>query len=120
MKGPQLEDGYTRIANEILERISQIPLNGAQFRILMVIWRYTYGFNRKEHELSNKFIAVATGLNKRQVRRELKRLIDMNILNVVKEATFTTARVLGFNKYFDSWQVANQTTEGKKEFLAYL
>ncbi|NMA65089.1 MAG: replication protein [Clostridiaceae bacterium] len=110
MKGPQLEDGFTRIANEILERISKITLNGTQFRILMVVWRYTYGFNRKEHDLSQNFIAEASGLSERQVRRELKRLIEMKIIHVVKEATFTTARVLAFNKYFDKWQVTSQTT----------
>lgn len=110
MNGPQLENGFTRIANEILERISTVPLNGTQFRILMVIWRYTYGFNRKEHELSQAFIAEASGLSERQVRRELKRLVEMKIINVVKEATFSSARVLAFNKYFDNWQVTNQTT----------
>ncbi|WP_213997014.1 replication protein [Tepidanaerobacter syntrophicus] len=112
MNGPQLEGGYTRIANEILERISTMPLNGTQFRILMVIWRYTYGFNRKEHELSQNFIAEASSLSERQVRRELKRLVEMKIINVVKEATFSSARVLAFNKYFDTWRI-NQTTEDK-------
>jgi phage replication O-like protein O len=111
MIGPQLEDGYTRIANEILEQISQIPISGTQFRILMVIWRYTYGYNRKECEISSKFIAEASGLSERQVRRELKKLIDMNIIKVVKEATFTSPRILAFNKYYDTWQVTKQTSE---------
>lgn len=119
MTGPQLEDGYTRIANEILEQISKMPINGTQFRILMVIWRYTYGYNRKECEISSKFIAEASGLSERQVRRELKKLIDMNIIKVVKEATFTSPRILAFNKYYDTWQVTKQTAEDELDHSTY-
>lgn len=108
MRGPQLEDGYTRIANEILEAIARFPINATQFRILMVIWRYTYGFNRKSSELSQSFIAEATGLHKKQVQRELNELIKMNIIKVEKEASFSSPRVLKFNKYYQSWEGANQ------------
>lgn len=108
MRGPQLEDGYTRIANEILEAIARFPINATQFRILMVIWRYTYGFNRKSSELSQSFIAEATGLHKKQVQRELNALIKMNIIKVEKEASFSSPRVLKFNKYYQSWEGANQ------------
>ena len=51
MAGPQLEDGYTRIANEVLEH-GQGEAHSTQYRILFIIWRYTYGFNRKTHYLS--------------------------------------------------------------------
>ncbi len=108
MRGPQLEDGYTRIANEILEAIARFPINATQFRILTVIWRYTYGFNRKSSELSQSFIAEATGLHKKQVQRELNALIKMNIIKVEKEASFSSPRVLKFNKYYQSWEGANQ------------
>lgn len=108
MRGPQLEDGYTRIANEILEAIARFTINATQFRILMVIWRYTYGFNRKSSELSQSFIAEATGLHKKQVQRELNELIKMNIIKVEKEASFSSPRVLKFNKYYQSWEGANQ------------
>lgn len=108
MRGPQLEDGYTRIANEILEAIARFPINATQFRILMVIWRYTYGFNRKSSELSQSFITKATGLHKKQVQRELNALIKMNIIKVEKEASFSSPRVLKFNKYYQSWEGANQ------------
>lgn len=115
MASPQLENGYTRVANEILEAVAKLPINGTQFRILMAIWRYTYGFNRKEHELSQGFLAEATGLNERQIRRELKKLIDMKIIKVVKEATFTSARVLAFNKHYKDWEGVNQTPPSKTD-----
>lgn len=111
----QLENGYTRIANEILDHIAKTKLNGSQFRIVMAVFRYTYGFNRKEHEMSIGFIAKATGMNKRQVQRELSALIDARIIKVVKESTHSSPAVLSFNKYFDQWclnsqQVSKQST----------
>lgn len=111
----QLENGYTKIANEILDHIARTKLNGSQFRIVMAIFRYTYGFNRKEHPMSIGFLAEATDMNRRQVQRELTTLIDAGIIKIVKESTFSSPAVLSFNKYFDQWclnrqQVTEQTT----------
>lgn len=112
----QLENGYTRIANPILESIVKLPLNGTQFRIIILLWRQTYGFNRKECPLSLTYIAKATGTSKRFVSSELKRLVDAKIVLISKEATFTGPQILAFNKDFDVWdcsklqQVNNPST----------
>lgn len=98
----QLEDGYTRIANEILERAARHRLNGTQFRILLVVWRHTYGWGRKEAELSLSFLAEAIGASRSQVDRELTALIERNILEVVSGGN-SRPRVLKFNKDFESW-----------------
>lgn len=103
--GPQLEDGYTRIANEILEVVSKVKLNGTQYKILMVIWRYTYGFNRKDSEFSLNFLSEATNSNKQQVKRELDKLIEHKVITVVKEAGFNTSRRLSFNKKYSEWNI---------------
>jgi len=108
LANPQKENGYTPIANEILDKIVTIPINGTQFRIVMIIWRYTYGFSRREHIISEKFIATAGDINKKQVQRELTELIKLNIIHVLKEATFTEPRLVQFNKNYDSWLVTNQ------------
>lgn len=103
MANPQLEDGYTSIANEILERIMRAGLNGTQFRLVLAIWRYTYGFRRKEHELSISFLAQAIGASRSQVDRELKALIERGIIIVVG-AGQRGGRVLKFNKNHTEWQ----------------
>ncbi|MDU5949414.1 MAG: replication protein [Paenibacillus macerans] len=108
MANPQLEDGYTRVANQILEQIYQHPkINGTQFRIILAIWRYTYGFKRKHHELSVSFLADATGILVRQVERELNALIARNIISVISEASGKRSRILGFNKNFDEWEAVD-------------
>ena len=96
----QLENGFTQIANEILEGLATTKLNGTQLRILLVVFRYTYGFKRKQHKLSESFIAKATGIHKQQIKRELSQLIQDGIILVKQEATFTTPRVLEFNKRY--------------------
>jgi len=106
---PQLENGYTRIADEILEKVATTKLNGTQLRILLIVWRSTYGWQKKEFELSESYLAKATGIHKQQIKRELKTLINMEIILVKKEATFTTGRILAFNKnYTVSTQVAKK------------
>ncbi len=108
MASPQLEKGYTPVSNEILENLVRLPLNGTQLRIIIVTWRYTYGFSRKEHELSETFLSKACGIHKKQIQRELSELISFKLLLVVRKADFCTTRVLAFNKDYESWQVTKK------------
>lgn len=57
MASPQIENGYTTIANEILDHLYKQPLNGTELKVVMCILRYTFGFRRKSHKLSASFIA---------------------------------------------------------------
>jgi len=51
-----------------------------QVRILHVIIKYTYGYHRSWHPLSLTFLAEATGCIKRQVTRELTKLIEDKVV----------------------------------------
>ncbi|MCQ5364742.1 replication protein [Anoxybacillus salavatliensis] len=105
MADVQLEHGYTKIANEILERMALTKLSPTQFRLILVIWRYTYGFNRKDHEMSLSFLAEATGVHKQRVKQELDKLIESNIVTVTEEGTYSKSRKLAFNKDYDTWRL---------------
>ena len=115
MANPQKENGYSPIANEILDKVSTLPLNGTQFRIIMVVWRYTYGFSRKEHELAEKFIAKVAKIHEKQVHRELLKLIKFKIVNVVKTPSFNSPRIVGFNKNYDEWEVTKKLPGSEKD-----
>lgn len=103
MAGPQLEDGYTRIANEILEQVARHRFNGTQIRLLLIVWRYTYGYGRKEAEFSLSFLASLIGAARSQVDRELSALIERRVLEVVAGGK-GKPRLLRFNKDSSSWQ----------------
>lgn len=108
MANPQTENGYTRIANEILEALAITNLNGTQRRILDVVFRQTYGYQRKEHDLSLNFISKATNIHKMQIQRELTSLIERRIITIVAEATFNKSRVIAFNKNYNEWLDSEQ------------
>jgi phage replication O-like protein O len=109
LTNPQKENGYTPIANEILEQIAQVKLSPTQYRIIFIVWRYTYGFNRKSHDLSLGFLNKATGCEKRQLQRELKKLEEMNIIK--QNIKNGKSRAVSFNKHYDKWVV--KTTIGE-------
>lgn len=74
MASPQIENGYTTIANEILDHLYKQPLNGTELKVVMCILRYTFGFRRKSHKLSASFIAKWGSCDVSSVKRALKHL----------------------------------------------
>lgn len=119
MANVQKENGYTPIAHELLEEIPKYKFNGTQFKIIMIVWRYTYGFHRKSHDFSLSFLAEATGSDKSTIKKQLNSLINNKVLAVVEEATFNKPRKLAFNKEYPEWEIQKSTqgdksTEGAK------
>ena len=111
MASPQTENGFTRIANELMEVIPLYKFNGTQFRILFVVLRYTYGFQRKSHELSLTFIADSTGMHKQQIKRELDILIKNKVLIEEEPPSFNKPRIIQFNKNYKEWLISRQSAK---------
>jgi len=105
-------ENYTKISNEALEALPRARLNGTQYAICLVVWRYTFGFHRCEANLSAGFIAEATGINIRQVKRELKTLIERNIIQSIDARQGVTS-TLKFNKDISTWKLVSKPTPVK-------
>ena len=43
MANPQIENGYTAVANEILDNLYKFSLNGTELKVISCIFRYTFG-----------------------------------------------------------------------------
>ena len=82
MAAPQIENGYTRIANELLEAVCRLNISGSEMRILLYIIRRTYGFNRIYAEMPLPEIAAAVGMHKVNVSRTLKKLKEQNLIEL--------------------------------------
>lgn len=104
MGTPQLENGYTRVANELLEAVFQTNFNGSQVRVILCLLRNTYGYGRKECEFSNAYISKATGINKKNVAAVVKSLVDGKVLEVTQDATFSSAKKVAINKNYTEWE----------------
>jgi phage replication O-like protein O len=115
MASPQIEDGYTRIAHKILDEICQYNLNGAQLRIIMKVWRMTYGYGKKDHEFAVSFIQTTTKLAKSTVKKEVAVLIKAKVLVVTKEETNTEGRMIRFNKNYDEWTIPKGSDSVEKK-----
>ena len=103
MASPQKENGYTSISNELLEQIYRRRFSASQLKILLLVIRFTYGFNRKTATLSNTFIAAGTGMHEITVSKEVGTLLRDNVLKLYKKPSFHNSRIIGINKDYESW-----------------
>lgn len=104
MASPQKENGYTSIANELFEQLYRRRFSASQLKILLLVIRFTYGFNRKTAALSNTFIAAGTGMHEITVSKEVGTLLRDNVLKMHKKPTFHNSRVIGINKDYECWR----------------
>lgn len=112
MADPQLENGYTAIANEILDNLYKRPLNGTEQKVVMCIFRYTFGFHRKSHKLSAAFIAKWGNCDVRAVKRALKKLQENRIVICINPEKKGITSELMFNKNCDQWNTSGQNVTG--------
>lgn len=92
-----LDDGYTRIANELLEAIASADLTARQLKLMLAYVRKTYGFNKKTDRIADEQIALLTGLSRQNVNKAKKELLSMNCL-------FMDGYQIGINKEVSAWR----------------
>lgn len=93
----ELDDGYTRIANELLESIASADLTARQLKLMLAYIRKTYGFNKKSDRIADEQIAQITGLSRQNVNKAKKELLSMNCL-------FLDGSKIGVNKEVSAWR----------------
>ena len=109
MADPQLEKGYTRIANELLEAVCRTNLSGSELRILLYIIRRTYGFNRSYAEMPLSEISEAVGIRKNHISEALKRLSANKIIELHPNKG-TRPQTVSIVKNYEEWAVESCET----------
>jgi phage replication O-like protein O len=97
-----LDDGYTRIANSLLEALYKTPILSRESRVLLFIIRQTYGFGHKSRELSNGFIAAGTGIDIKSVSKIVKGLVSANVIEK-EQAQGRKPQIMGINTQIQKW-----------------
>lgn len=105
MASPQLENGYTSLANEIWDALCRTRIPGEWRQIIDVIIRKTYGFHKKEDAISLSQFCKSTGIKRSNVCRALNGLLERKII-IKKETTSST--IYRFNKDFEEWSVVSK------------
>ncbi|EOD3505062.1 TPA: replication protein [Salmonella enterica subsp. enterica serovar Paratyphi C] len=105
-----LDDGFTRIANEILEAVMHAGLSQHQLLVFMAVMRKTYGFNKKSDWVSNEQLSVLTGILPHKCSSAKSALVKRGILT-------QTGRVIGINKTVSEWSSLPVKGTEKKPYL---
>ncbi|EIJ6689996.1 replication protein [Escherichia coli] len=111
-----LDDGFTRLANMLLEEYSGADLTKRQFKVLLAILRLTYGWNKPMDRIANSQIAQIAKLPEKRVSEARVQLVGMNLLTQV-------GRSIGPNKNTAEWllpagenrDAENPSKQGKSE-----
>ncbi|HEE0642611.1 replication protein [Klebsiella pneumoniae] len=105
-----LDDGFTRIANELLEAVMRAGLSQHQLLVLMAIMRKTYGFNKKSDWVSNEQLSELTGILPHKCSAAKSVLVKRGILT-------QTGRVIGINKTVSEWSSLPVKGTEKRPYL---
>lgn len=112
MASPQTENGWTKIADEILEALAQTQMGGHEWRLVIGLLRKTYGFQKKADGISLTQWEKITGLGRRRVHVGLKRLEQRGIIIIVRDGTGRGhTSTYSFQKDYEQWNSTEKRTD---------
>lgn len=100
----ELDDGYARLSNMLLEAYSGADLTKRQFKVLLAILRKTYGWNKPMDRISDSQLSDITNL---PVKRCNEAKLELVRMNVIKQQ----GGMFGPNKNISEWCIPQN--EGK-------
>lgn len=110
-KKADIEDGYTRIANSIMQALYTLPILSRETRVLLFIIYQTFGYNHKERELSNSYIAHGVGIEAKHVSKIVQKFAAAKII-IKQEAVGRTPQKLSINTMLSEWQTIPKNGDG--------
>lgn len=113
---PQKENGYTAIANEIMEVLARMRIPGEARQMLDVIIRKTYGYGKKEDTISTTQFMKFTGLSQSSIHHTRRRLLLAKLITVSKNGN-SKILTYSFQKDYDKWVVYPKTDSIQKRIL---
>lgn len=103
----QVENGsYTRIVNKVIDELVKTPLLGTELAVCLFILRKTWGFNKKQDEISLTQFEQALKRSRPTIAKALKNLQLVNMVKLVSKGNSKeSSNCWAFNKYSDTWKV---------------
>jgi phage replication O-like protein O len=127
MANPQKENGYTAIANELMEAFARVRIKGEARQIIDVIMRKTYGFKKKEDDIALAQFVLKTGLKKSRICAIIKDLCEMKVINarqrsqarvIIDGKLKSCIKTYSIQKDYDKWELLpKKVTRAKVEML---
>jgi len=110
MSAPQLENGYTRIANELIDALCTLPISGGEWSVVMAVIRKTYGFQKKADWISNNQLAEMTGMRRERVVEAKSKLIKKGVL-------IKSGKSIMLNKDYQQWQLVRKSVLAEHQLV---
>lgn len=101
MASPQKENGYTPVANEIIDALVAWQLSSYEYRVFLFLIRKTYGWHKKSDWIALQQFVKETGIRENHVSRALSMLLKQNM--VTKGGNHNRPE-WGIQKDFDRWK----------------
>ena len=107
MANPQRENGYTAIANEIMDALCRMHPGGSEGQVLWAILRKTYGWGKRSDRISISQLSEITGLARRTVIYALQNLEAKKMVVVTRSRidARNDVNVIEFQKDHELWVV---------------
>lgn len=102
MASPQCENGYTKIANELLATMCKTRIRGEEMQCFHLILLKTYGWNKKEDPISLSQFERETGMNRKNITRALFGLEEKSMIKIRRNGT-KSPNIYSINKNYDQW-----------------
>ncbi|MDN7540231.1 replication protein [Burkholderia cenocepacia] len=97
----QSEERYTRVSHGILEALALADLGKRHYKVLLVLMRQTYGYDKASDEISLTQFHTKTGVLPPNVSGAIDELVDMR---VVLRMAGKYAASLAINKDVSQWE----------------
>ncbi|EKI4956656.1 replication protein [Salmonella enterica] len=93
-----LDDGYARLSNMLLEAYSGADLTKRHFKVLLAILRKTYGWNKPMDRITDSQLSEITKLSVKRCNEAKLELVRMNIIK-------QQGGMFGPNKNISEWRI---------------
>lgn len=110
-----LDDGYTKIANLLLEALAIAKLSSTQKGICLFLMRRTYGWGKAEDAISLGEFATACGTSQPYISRQIKDLLKKQVIIRVTYEPGKTP-VYTFNTRVADWDKGCINVQGLHEY----
>jgi len=116
LANPQIENGYTKLSNEILEIIPKAGFTAREINILLVLLRLSYGYNSKSANVSLQTFSDRTNISYKNCQKLVKSLIKNNVIIEITSNKGFRSRLLQFNKDYETWDKSISPKIGEYDF----
>lgn len=104
MASPQTENGFLRVATELVEALARVNLSSYESRILWFVLRKTYGYGKKMDRIPRIQFWEGIGIKPQHISRAVKSLVDRQIL--IRDEPKPQFVLYGIQKNYEIWKPA--------------